>query len=85
MSEHRTTDTIANLRRRIAGLEGDRSMYLSVDCESLAALLAVAEAANGIGSWMSAAMDDPAVCAEMKADADRLLSALHKLSQVGAP
>lgn len=38
---------------------------------------ALVEACNRVAPWLSAALGDPKVCAEMKADAEAFLAALH--------
>jgi hypothetical protein len=40
---------------------------------------ALVRTGDAIGAWLSAAMDDPAVCKEMKADASAFLQALAAL------
>jgi hypothetical protein len=49
----------------------------------LGPVLALVEASGHLGGWMSAALDDPKVCAEMKADINRWFAALARIGGRG--
>lgn len=69
---------IARLNEKIDGPEGWKALYRKADeradtmsdraAEAEAALAKTREMNDVIGKWLSAALDDPQVCAEMKAD-----------------
>jgi hypothetical protein len=46
-------------------------------CEAMERYDALWNAADGVGKWLSAALDDPGVCAEMKADINALFDVMH--------
>lgn len=61
---------------------GERTLISYNACRHLADpesdLRELVEASDKLGSWMSAALDDPSVCDEMKQDINRWMSALAK-------
>ena len=72
-------DRIEELEQKLAELGMNNSILIDSLAEAEQELAALREIShNTVGMWLSAALDDPKVCAEMKQDIHTWMAALNK-------